>query len=167
MRTRTAGISASRSPSEMQLVREGFVHRAAYIDPAVFALEEERIFRRVWLYVAHEIEVPNAGDYVLTRLGPDEVILVRREEGALSLLHNRCAHRGARIVSQPSGNARQLRCPYHSWTYRLDGSLIGVPLQDGYATPHALPGLAAVARVESYRGFVFGSHSAEGPSLPD
>ena len=151
----------------MELVREGAVHRAAYIDPAVFALEEERIFRRVWLYVGHESEVPNAGDYLLTRLGPDEVILARREDGGLSLLHNRCAHRGARIVTEPRGNARQLRCPYHAWTYRLDGSLIGVPLADGYSKDAKLPGLAAVPRVESYRGFVFGSHSAQGESLAE
>jgi phenylpropionate dioxygenase-like ring-hydroxylating dioxygenase large terminal subunit len=149
------------------LVRENTVHRAAYIDPAVFELEQERIFRRAWLYVAHESEVPRAGDYVLTRLGPDEVILVRGEEGGLSLLHNRCAHRGARIVSQPRGNARQLRCPYHAWSYRLDGSLIGVPLSEGYAADVRLPGLTAVARLASYRGFVFGSHCATGPSLPD
>ena len=149
------------------LVRENSVHRAAYTDPAVFELEQERIFRRAWLYLAHESEVPNAGDYVLTRLGPDEVILVRREDGGLSLLHNRCAHRGARVVSEPCGRARQLRCPYHAWSYRLDGSLIGVPLPDGYAPDAKLPGLAAVPRVESYRGFVFASHAATGPALAD
>jgi len=149
------------------LVRGDAVHRAAYIDPAMFALEEERIFRRAWLYAAHESEVPNAGDYVLTRLGPEEVILVRREDGGLSALYNRCAHRGARIVSQPSGNARQLRCPYHSWTYRLDGSLVGVPLAEGYSDTHDLQGLSAVPRLESYRGFVFASHSAAGASLAD
>jgi len=59
------------------LWRGDAVHRAAYTDPAVFALEQERIFRRAWLYVAHESEVPRAGDYVLRRLGPDEVLLVR------------------------------------------------------------------------------------------
>jgi phenylpropionate dioxygenase-like ring-hydroxylating dioxygenase large terminal subunit len=149
------------------LVRGHAVHRAAYLDPAVFALEQERIFRRAWLYVAHESEVPNAGDYVLARLGPDEVILVRQEDGGLSLLHNRCAHRGARIVSAPSGNARQLRCPYHAWTYRLDGALIGVPLGDGYAQDARLPGLTPVPRVQSYRGFVFASQGASGPSLAD
>src|SRR5882672_1532559 len=129
------------------LVRGDAVHRAAYIDPAMFALEEERIFRRAWLYAAHESEVPNAGDYVLTRLGPEEVILVRREDGGLSALYNRCAHRGARIVSQPSGNARQLRCPYHSWTYRLDGSLVGVPLTEGYSDLKQLQGLGVVPRL--------------------
>jgi phenylpropionate dioxygenase-like ring-hydroxylating dioxygenase large terminal subunit len=151
----------------MDLVREGAVHRAAYIDPAVFALEQERIFRRVWLYVAHESEVPKPGDYVLTRLGPDEVILVRREDGGLSCLHNRCAHRGARVVTEASGNARQLRCPYHAWSYRLDGSLVGVPLAEGYSDPGSLPGLSAVPRVESYKGFVFASHSPEGEPLAD
>jgi phenylpropionate dioxygenase-like ring-hydroxylating dioxygenase large terminal subunit len=149
------------------LVRENSVHRDAYTDPAIFALEQERIFRRAWLYVAHESEVPEPGDYVLTRLGPDEVILARREDGGLSLLHNRCAHRGARVVAQSGGNTRQLRCPYHAWSYRLDGSLIGVPLSEGYAPDCKLPGLAAVARVESYKGFIFASHAATGPSLPD
>ena len=147
------------------LLRGDAVHRAAYTDPAVFALEQERIFRRAWLYVAHESEIPGPGDFVLTTLGPEEVIVVRREDGAVSVLHNRCAHRGARIVSAPSGNARQLRCPYHSWTYRLDGSLIGVPLAEGYASPQSLPGLEAVPRVESYRGFIFASHSPEGEPL--
>ena len=146
-------------------MRGDAVHRAAYIDPFIFALEEERIFRRVWLYVAHESEVAQPGDYVLTRLGPDEVILTRGDDGGLSLLHNRCAHRGARIVSAPRGNLRQLRCPYHSWTYRLDGGLIGVPLAEGYAPSAQLPGLARVARVESYRGFVFASHAAQGAGL--
>src|SRR3982751_4242141 len=125
----------------MELIRDHWVHRAAYIEPAVFALEQERIFRRAWLYVGHESEVPRPGDHVLTHLGPDEVILARREDGGLCLLHNRCAHRGARVVSEPCGNARQLRCPYHAWTYRLDGSLIGVPLADRYSSDSKLSGL--------------------------
>jgi len=151
----------------LNLLRGDAVHRAAYIDPAVFELEQERIFRRAWLYVGHESEVPQAGDHILSRLGPNEVILARREDGGLSLLHNRCAHRGARVVSEPCGKAKQLRCPYHAWSYRLDGSLIGVPLADGYAPDTKLPGLTAVPRVESYRGFVFASHAASGPSLTD
>jgi phenylpropionate dioxygenase-like ring-hydroxylating dioxygenase large terminal subunit len=149
-----------------ELVREHAVHRAAYVDPAVFELEQERIFRRAWLYVAHESEVPRAGDYVLRRMGPEEVLLVRGEDGALALLHNRCAHRGARIVAQPAGNLRQFRCPYHAWTYGLDGRLLGIPLPEGYGEKIDL-GLARVPRVESYRGFVFGSHAAHGPALAD
>jgi phenylpropionate dioxygenase-like ring-hydroxylating dioxygenase large terminal subunit len=149
-----------------ELVREHAVHRAAYVDPAVFELEQERIFRRAWLYVAHESEVPRTGDYVLRRMGPEEVLLVRGEDGGLALLHNRCAHRGARIVSQPAGNLRQFRCPYHAWTYRLNGELVGVPLAEDYPEKPTL-GLARVPRVESYRGFVFGSHAAQGPGLAE
>jgi phenylpropionate dioxygenase-like ring-hydroxylating dioxygenase large terminal subunit len=147
------------------LVRDNAVHRSVYIDPVVFRLEQERIFQRAWLYIGHESEVPRAGDYVLTHLGPVEVLLIRGDDGSLSVLHNRCAHRGARIVRAASGNARQLRCPYHAWTYRPDGSLIGVPQPDGYADAGTLPGLGRAPRVESYGGFVFASQAAEGPSL--
>ena len=148
------------------LLRSDAVHRAAYVDPGVFALEESRIFRRVWLYVAHESEVARAGDYVLRRMGPEEVVLVRREDGGLSLLYNRCAHRGARLVTELQGSLRQFRCPYHAWTYRLDGSLVGVPLASGYTEPPS-HGMARVPRLESYKGFVFGSHAAAGESLTD
>jgi phenylpropionate dioxygenase-like ring-hydroxylating dioxygenase large terminal subunit len=160
----------SYDPAVLQgsdLVRGDAVHRAVYVDPEIFRLEQERIFRRVWLYAAHESEIPAPGDFVLTALGPEEVIVVRRDDGAISVLHNRCAHRGARIVSAPSGNQRQLRCPYHAWSYRLDGSLIGVPLAEGYADAKKLDGLAAVPRVDSYRGFIFASHAAEGQPLPE
>jgi phenylpropionate dioxygenase-like ring-hydroxylating dioxygenase large terminal subunit len=148
-------------------VREDAVHRSAYVDPALFELEQARIFRRAWLYVGHESEIAAAGDYVTRRLGPEEVLLVRREDGGLALLHNRCAHRGARVVSQAAGSVRQFRCPYHAWTYRLDGSLIGVPLREGYPESFDLGklGLPRVARVESYRGFIFGAHDAGAPPL--
>ena len=154
-----------------QLVRADAVHRAAYVDPQIFALEQARIFRRAWLYLGHESEIPSPGDYLTARLGEEEVILARTETGGLSLLHNRCAHRGARVVNDRCGNARQLRCPYHAWTYRLDGSLIGVPLPDGYppsfAAAEAGLGLPRVARVESYRGFVFGCHDAAARPLAE
>jgi phenylpropionate dioxygenase-like ring-hydroxylating dioxygenase large terminal subunit len=149
------------------LVRADAVHRAAYVDPEVFALEQERIFRRAWLYVGHESEVPHAGDYLLTRLGPEEVVLVRTESNSIVLLHNRCAHRGARIVTAERGNLRQFRCSYHAWTYRLDGSLLGMPLPEGYSSGNEALKLRAVKRVQSYRGFIFGSHAAEGQSLPE
>jgi phenylpropionate dioxygenase-like ring-hydroxylating dioxygenase large terminal subunit len=142
------------------LVRGHAVHRAAYVDPAIYALEQERIFRRAWLYVGHESEIPGSGDYVLATLGGEELLLVRQEDGSVAALHNRCAHRGARIATCPGKGARALRCPYHAWTYRLDGSLVGVPLPEGYAEPpeRGESGLARVARLESYRGFLFATH---------
>ena len=151
------------------LVEARRVRRAVYTDPAIFALEQARVFGRAWLYVGHESELARAGDFLLTRLGPDEVILVRQDDDGLALLHNRCAHRGACIVGAAAGNVRVFRCPYHAWTYRLDGSLAGVPMAQTYPpefnSADPARGLARVARVTSYRGFVFASHANTGPDL--
>lgn len=152
------------------LVQPRAVHRAVYTDPDIFAAEQERIFRRAWLYVGHESQVPEPGDWLLTRLGPEEVILVRQPDRTLRLLHNRCAHRGARVMTVPRGNARNFNCAYHAWSFGLDGSLSAVPLPGGYSADFRIDdpahGLARVPRVASYRGFVFGSHAADGPDLP-
>jgi phenylpropionate dioxygenase-like ring-hydroxylating dioxygenase large terminal subunit len=152
-----------------ELVRPDAVHRAVYVDRDVFEAEQERIFKRAWLYVGHESEVPNPGDYVLTRLGPEEVLLVRQPGGSLALLHNRCAHRGARVAVAPRGNVRSFNCAYHAWSYALDGALLGVPQEETYPPEFAARrralGLGRVPRVESYRGFVFGSHADTGPDL--
>ena len=150
------------------LVQPRAVHRSVYTDPDIFAAEQERIFRRAWLYVGHESQVPKPGDFLLTRLGPDEVLLVRQADRSLALLHNRCTHRGARVLTAPRGNARQFTCAYHAWSFDLDGSLTGVPLPEGYSKDFRYDdkSLARVPRVASYRGFVFGSHAASGPDLP-
>lgn len=151
------------------LMRPDAVHRAVYVDPDVFALEQERIFRRAWLYVGHESEITGVGDYVLTQLGPEEVILLRQPEGGIAALHNRCAHRGARVLVAPRGTLKLLTCAYHAWSFGLDGALDSVPMPEGYQERQSkklsLPGLARVPRVESYRGFVFASHAAAGPGL--
>lgn len=153
------------------LANERAVHRSVYTDPAVFAAEQERIFRRAWLYVGHESQVPEAGSWLLTRLGPDEMILMRGEGGDLSLLHNRCPHRGARLVSVERGRSRQLNCPYHAWSFDASGRLTGLPLPEGYPADYlrdiGLRDIARAPRVESYRGFVFASHAADGPPLSD
>ncbi len=153
------------------MVRPDAVHRAVYVDPEVFALEQERIFRRAWMYVGHESEIPGPGDHVLSQLGPEEIILVRQHDGGFAALHNRCAHRGARVVVEPRGRHELFTCAYHAWSYALDGALDSVPLPEGYMHGKGLAGnpraqgLAKVPRVESYRGFIFASHCAEGPGL--
>ena len=152
------------------LLRPDAVHRDMYADVALFALEQERIFRRAWIYLCHESEIAQPGDYVLAQLGPDEVIVARGAEGGIAAMHNRCAHRGARVMMAPRGNARLFTCAYHAWSFGLDGALDSVPAPEGYAKGFAGggrgPGLTRVARVASYRGFVFGSGAVTGPDLP-
>jgi phenylpropionate dioxygenase-like ring-hydroxylating dioxygenase large terminal subunit len=152
------------------LVRPDAVHRAAYVDADVFALEQERIFRRVWLYVAHESEIPEVGDYVLAPMGANEAIVVRQADGSIAALHNRCAHRGARVAVLPRGHVRMFTCAYHAWSFGLDGALGAIPQADGYPgkTPCGTDNnsLKRVPRVASYRGFIFASHASSGPDLP-
>jgi phenylpropionate dioxygenase-like ring-hydroxylating dioxygenase large terminal subunit len=152
------------------LVQADRVHRSVYTDPALFELEMDRLFGRAWLVLGHESQAAAPGDFFTTRLGRESVIVVRHTDGALHVLLNRCAHRGARVCEAERGHARQLVCPYHGWTYRTDGSLVGVPVPDGYARPPAgTPelALARVPRVATYRGFVFGSLATDGPSLDE
>ena len=146
------------------------IDRRVYSDPAIFALEMERIFARAWIYVGHESQVARPGDYFTTTLAGRPVVMIRGDDGTVHVLRNRCGHRGAVVVTQRSGSARLLRCPYHGWTFRRDGALDAVPLPDGYAGSgfdrcDPAYGMPRLPRVGSYRGFVFASLAGEGPDL--
>ena len=112
------------------LVRDDGVRREIYRDPAVFALEMERIFKRTWVFMAHESELAAAGDYLTMRIGAEPVVVVRGEDGEVRVLVNRCRHRGAVVCERAAGNAKSFRCQYHGWTYRNDGQLVGVPFPE-------------------------------------
>lgn len=153
------------------LVRPDSVHKRVYTDPAIFALEMERIYGRAWIYVGHESQVKAAGDYHTTRLGDQEVVMVRASDGAIHVIYNRCPHKGAKIVPDGDGSVGKFfRCPYHAWTFRHDGTHLSAPLRNGlqntcFDPQHPDFSMRRVARVDSYRGFVFASQSDEGPDL--
>lgn len=153
------------------LVQPDRAHRRVYTDPAIFSLEMERIFGRLWIYVAHESQMRTPGDYVRSRIGLHDVIVARTLDGEVAVTHNRCAHRGMTVCGAESGRGRRLVCPYHGWAYELDGRLIGVPEARAYGgrVKAGDPGfgLERVARVATYRGFVFASLAADGPVLTD
>ena len=152
------------------LVADDRVHRDVYIDPEVFQLEMERLWSRAWIYVGHASQVPNAGDFITADIAAKPVILVRHTDGKVRVLMNRCAHKGTRVVGDTAGNTgKAFRCPYHSWSYRTDGTLLAIPLKQGYdgtamQQTEASRGLAAVKNVEVYRGFVF-VRLADGPGF--
>ncbi|UCG72063.1 MAG: Rieske 2Fe-2S domain-containing protein [Chromatiales bacterium] len=154
------------------LVREDRVHRDLYVNPDVFDLEMDRIWSRAWIFVGHDSQVPNAGDFYATEIGREPVIMVRQTNGDVRVLHNRCAHKGAKLTGRPQGNCKGFRCPYHGWTYKLDGRLAGVPARKGYDnTPFDMKdprfSLAPVAQADSYRGFVFATLDPNAPPLPE
>ncbi|HEV7470263.1 MAG TPA: Rieske 2Fe-2S domain-containing protein [Pseudonocardia sp.] len=153
------------------LVRHDRVRGSVYTDPEVFELEMEQIFRRGWVYVGHESEIPEPGDYVTRRIGGQPVIFTRGKDGDVRVLMNRCAHRGNRLCNAESGNSTTFRCPYHGWTFNNDGSLVGVPMRTGYdkefLAKRSELSLAPTARTDAYRGFVFASLAAEGITLAE
>ncbi len=155
------------------LVQAHQVHRDLYVDADVFRLEMQRLWARTWLYVGHASQVPDPGDFITALLGTQPVLMLRGSSGAISVLLNRCAHKGAQLTLEPHGNAgRTLRCPYHGWSYRLDGTLLGIPLREGYAPPcfadaPAAKGLSPYGEVAVHRGFVFARGSASGISFND
>jgi len=153
------------------LVEQRRVHKRLYTDPEIFKLEMERVWARAWIFVGHESQTPNPGDYITTTIGAQPVIMVRDSaDGEIRVLYNRCAHKGAKVTGKPCGTVKGFRCPYHGWSYKTDGSLLSVPHGVGYEnTPFDSSdpqfSLKPVACVESYQGFVFARRATDGEDL--
>jgi phenylpropionate dioxygenase-like ring-hydroxylating dioxygenase large terminal subunit len=151
-------------------VERGLIPAHVYSDPAVFELERDRIFERVWVFVAHESEIPEPGDYVLRRIVDDSFIVVRDDARTVRVHFNMCIHRGMQVCRAEQGTASHFRCPYHGWSYRNDGSLAGLPFhEDAYGGeagfPRAGNGLLAPAQIDSINGLIFVSLDPGAPPL--
>jgi phenylpropionate dioxygenase-like ring-hydroxylating dioxygenase large terminal subunit len=172
--TDTARMGHDLSDAEIgALVQPTRVHRRVYSDPAIFELELERIFARAWCYVGHESQVAEAGCFLRASIARRPLIVVRKESGDITVLHNRCGHRGALVVEENTGRVKGgFRCPYHAWAFHTDGRLQSVPCKKGYEgtnfnlTDPTL-GMLPVARVGQYRGFIFASLATDGPELEE
>lgn len=153
------------------LVRPYEVHRDVYTSADVFALEMQHLFANTWVYVGHDSQAPNIGDFITTTMGTQPVIMVRHSDETIRVLFNRCAHKGTQVVSEPAGNTGSyFRCPYHAWSYHTDGSLYAIPFKKGYdntglENSHASKGMTPVKHVHNYRGFVFAKMNDVGPDF--
>ena len=147
------------------------IDRRIYSDAAIFDLEMENIWERVWIFIAHESQLPRPGDYVTAAIGRQPVFAMRSKAGEINVFLNACPHRGAMVCRLMRGNARIIACPYHGWTFNTDGSLIAPKEEAVGAYPEAFDkkdlGLKRVARVESYRGFIFACLDPEIAPLAD
>ena len=160
-------MSTMAGPLRMgDLVRRDRVHGSVYRDPAIFERELERIWYRTWVYVGHESEVPNAGDFVAKSIGLQPLLMTRDAGGRIHLLANRCTHRGNQVCSKEKGNALSFTCPFHAWNFGLDGRLLGYAFPDGYqGLDKGALGLGRGPRGAAYKGCGFGSFAADGPTL--
>ena len=156
----TAGFAAETvyqlSPEE--LVLPDRVAGRIYTDPEIFETEMAKIFERTWVWVAHESELPKAGSFKSTYVGRQPVVVSRDRKGVLHTMVNRCRHRGASLCEKRTGQANGFTCPYHAWSYGLDGQLRGIPYPDGYEGVMDKSGLGLKKlRTETYRGMIVAS----------
>lgn len=154
---------------QKELNENGTIPISIFNDKDLHQAEMEQIFGKQWNYIGHESEIPKPGDYVLRYVGNDPFIFVRDEDGSIRVLFDACRHRGVQLCRAEKGNTSHFRCPYHGWTYKNTGELIGAP---GYKKAYqgmdkSEWGLIPAPRMENYHGFVFISLEREGPSLED
>jgi phenylpropionate dioxygenase-like ring-hydroxylating dioxygenase large terminal subunit len=147
----------------------GWLDRRVLSDEALYQLELERIFARGWNFMCHDSQLKDVGDYLVSYIGEDQVIVARGEDEQINVMLNTCRHRGNALCRAEQGRAKSFVCSYHGWNYGLDGRLIGVPGQSTYyhgELDKSRLGLAR-ARVESYLGFHFATLAQDAPSLHD
>ena len=136
---------ADLAPTLRPLPEARTLPASLYTSPEVLRLEQEGLFAKMWLCVGREADIPTAGDYFTHQIGGESVIVVRGGDGAVRAFYNVCRHRGARLLDAACGKGlSRVVCPYHAWTYRLDGTLAQVPRMDeGFAARVLRPGAGA------------------------
>jgi len=154
-----------------RLVQHDRVHRDLYISPELFALEQRHFFANTWSYLGHTSQVPQAGDYLAVDIAGRPLMMVRQPDGGIRVLQNRCPHKGSPLVGEACGNVGKfIRCPYHAWTFKLDGAPLAVPLKAAYEGTalkdcESGQGMVALKHVAVYRDFVFVKLGDAGPGF--
>ena len=136
-----------------------------FVSPEIFAREQKTIFSAQWVCVGHQSQLARAGDYFVAAVAGESLIVARSQEDAIHGFYNVCRHRGTRLCEDAHGHSAAIRCPYHAWTYALDGRLIGAPHME------AAPGFERAehslhpVRLALWEGFIFINLARDSPPL--
>ena len=128
------------------------IHRDAYRNPEVFEREKELIFSKCWLYLGHDTEVRNKGDFVSRTIGGRDIIFMRARSGTVAAFFNSCTHRGTTVCREPRGNTKSLACPYHGWVFNTEGKLVSMNTDTGFAKEINADGSLDLRKVPASRG---------------
>ena len=127
-----------------------------FTSPEIFALESEKIFQQRWLCVGRESQIARLGDYFLQQVGSESIIILRDRSDRVRAFYNVCRHRGTRLCEEPRGQfSGTIQCPYHAWTYTLDGRLIGAPSADTIEDFDKADWPLHQVAIASWEGFLF------------
>ncbi|MEC8530951.1 MAG: Rieske 2Fe-2S domain-containing protein [Pseudomonadota bacterium] len=147
------------------------VHRSVFTDPDIFDLEMREIFDSCWLYIGHESQLPEHGDYIATRLGKHPVFAIRGSDGEIRCFYDACSHRGSKLTNRTSGNAKTIACRYHGWCFNSDGACTLVRGGDDAYQAADLErmgtSLTPIEQFMDYKGFLFGCLNTKTPPLEE
>jgi phenylpropionate dioxygenase-like ring-hydroxylating dioxygenase large terminal subunit len=140
-------------------MEQGLFPQWVLTDPDIYGLELEKIFGKTWQFLGHETELKEAGSYVTRWMVNDPVLLVKNKEGQINAYLNSCTHRGTQLCTADRGNKKTFTCPYHGWSYNLEGELVGIVAGNkvyGEEMDKSEWGLKKIPKVASYQGMIFG-----------
>ena len=160
-------VSAARLDSEAGLPRPHALPAWVYSHPELMRLEIERVLMPSWQIVCHVNNIPRSGDYQTLDVGPESVLVLRDRDGSIRGLHNVCRHRGARLLDGAGTCPATITCPYHGWSYRQDGALVGVPMRDSFPGLDRAEHSLRPVRVDTALGFVFVCLAGDPPPVAD
>lgn len=147
------------------------VHKDVFCDPQVFEMEMKHIFERTWNFVCLESQIPKPHDFVTVHIGRTPVLVTRTANGSIGAFINACRHKGATVCRAEEGNSKYHVCPYHGWAYDSSGKNVDIKDRKSGAYAAAFDAdnhdLIPIAKLGSYKGLVFGSLSADVPSLAE
>src|SRR5215831_14546266 len=151
-------------------VKRGLVSRELFVNEALYQEEQERLFAHCWLFVGHESQIRKPGDYFVSCMGEESVVLTRDREHRIHVFLNTCRHRGMKVCRYDEGNTPVFTCPYHGWSYATDGRLVGVPYyKECYQEQldRAEWGLVEVPRLTNYKGTIWASWDEAAPPFAE
>jgi phenylpropionate dioxygenase-like ring-hydroxylating dioxygenase large terminal subunit len=152
-------------------LENGLISREVFVNEEIYQLEQERVFARAWLFVGHESLIPNPGDYFVSCMGEESVILTRDRQSKIHIFLNTCRHRGMKVCRYDQGNTSFFTCPFHGWSYDTDGKLVGVPVDYKDAYQEKLDksrwGLIEVPQLADYKGSIWASWDKDAPSFDE